>query len=169
MHRPFCKLFLSFWATLIIFSVAVMLSVSVYIDHLHEQQNTTAGSETISQHIADAQATANAHGIEGLSKWARDIDRKNLVPVLVLNAAGHDLLGREVSPRALGHLRRHLQLQNLPDGRPIPVIHMANGEQFWLVPRSEEHTSELQSHLKIVCRLLLEKKIQQFTLTKSQV
>src|SRR5690242_21346350 len=25
-------------------------------------------------------------------------------------------------------------------------------------PRSEEHTSELQSHVKLVCRLLLEKK-----------
>src|SRR5260370_30551098 len=27
-----------------------------------------------------------------------------------------------------------------------------------LIPRSEEHTSELQSHLNLVCRLLLEKK-----------
>src|SRR5260370_26259335 len=27
-----------------------------------------------------------------------------------------------------------------------------------LFPRSEEHTSELQSHLNLVCRLLLEKK-----------
>src|SRR5690242_21050640 len=27
-------------------------------------------------------------------------------------------------------------------------------------PRSEEHTSELQSHVKLVCRLLLEKKNQ---------
>src|SRR5260370_9838826 len=27
-----------------------------------------------------------------------------------------------------------------------------------LTPRSEEHTSELQSHLNLVCRLLLEKK-----------
>src|SRR5260370_35360947 len=27
-----------------------------------------------------------------------------------------------------------------------------------LEPRSEEHTSELQSHLNLVCRLLLEKK-----------
>src|SRR5207237_2235632 len=39
------------------------------------------------------------------------------------------------------------------------------GYQFdprgWLlraIPRSEEHTSELQSHLNLVCRLLLEKK-----------
>src|SRR5260370_10138157 len=28
----------------------------------------------------------------------------------------------------------------------------------WYCPRSEEHTSELQSHLNLVCRLLLEKK-----------
>src|SRR3712207_7841722 len=30
----------------------------------------------------------------------------------------------------------------------------------WLVPRSEEHTSELQSRQYLVCRLLLEKKKQ---------
>src|SRR5260370_15861353 len=28
----------------------------------------------------------------------------------------------------------------------------------WVARRSEEHTSELQSHLNLVCRLLLEKK-----------
>src|SRR5260370_32607384 len=28
----------------------------------------------------------------------------------------------------------------------------------WGITRSEEHTSELQSHLNLVCRLLLEKK-----------
>src|SRR5260370_29525947 len=31
---------------------------------------------------------------------------------------------------------------------------------LWLLGRSEEHTSELQSHLNLVCRLLLEKKKQ---------
>src|SRR5260370_26133948 len=31
-------------------------------------------------------------------------------------------------------------------------------EDFHTPPRSEEHTSELQSHLNLVCRLLLEKK-----------
>src|SRR5690242_21459015 len=29
---------------------------------------------------------------------------------------------------------------------------------IWWLPRSEEHTSELQSHVNLVCRLLLEKK-----------
>src|SRR5260370_33593963 len=34
------------------------------------------------------------------------------------------------------------------------------GQEVWAaeVSRSEEHTSELQSHLNLVCRLLLEKK-----------
>src|SRR5260370_11783690 len=35
--------------------------------------------------------------------------------------------------------------------------------------RSEEHTSELQSHLNLVCRLLLEKKKKTKKRTKSQV
>src|SRR5690242_20761435 len=35
---------------------------------------------------------------------------------------------------------------------------MAGKGDFSAVPRSEEHTSELQSHVNLVCRLLLEKK-----------
>src|SRR5260370_10447118 len=36
----------------------------------------------------------------------------------------------------------------------------ALGGPVEIPPRSEEHTSELQSHLNLVCRLLLEKKKQ---------
>src|SRR5260370_20135009 len=38
---------------------------------------------------------------------------------------------------------------------PIPQYLFYPGKKTW---RSEEHTSELQSHLNLVCRLLLEKK-----------
>src|SRR5438034_8790729 len=44
---------------------------------------------------------------------------------------------------------------------PRPVIrdwHDLLGAEFGYDDRSEEHTSELQSHSDIVCRLLLEKK-----------
>src|SRR5438477_9763699 len=45
-------------------------------------------------------------------------------------------------------------------GRAAPVNEVAgvgrSGRDF--VDRSEEHTSELQSHVNLVCRLLLEKK-----------
>src|SRR5260370_29610910 len=39
-------------------------------------------------------------------------------------------------------------------GKTLRAMH--NPEAPWV--RSEEHTSELQSHLNLVCRLLLEKK-----------
>src|SRR5260370_37486703 len=43
-----------------------------------------------------------------------------------------------------------------------PCLHgRSHAPEEWIEPaqhRSEEHTSELQSHLNIVCRLLLEKK-----------
>src|SRR2546422_1845231 len=46
-------------------------------------------------------------------------------------------------------------------GAPVQKVsgHDHFGLRFWLrEPRSEEHTSELQSRLHLVCRLLLEKK-----------
>src|SRR5947207_7894645 len=42
-----------------------------------------------------------------------------------------------------------------PSGSPIRRRSRANSPEF---RRSEEHTSELQSHSDLVCRLLLEKK-----------
>src|SRR5260370_6391576 len=57
---------------------------------------------------------------------------------------------------------------------------LVRSKSFWLpcptteaisLSRSEEHTSELQSHLNLVCRLLLEKKKKRNTyqLTRTQV
>src|SRR5690242_21067942 len=42
--------------------------------------------------------------------------------------------------------------------RSRPRAARAAGPSAGLVRRSEEHTSELQSHVNLVCRLLLEKK-----------
>src|SRR5207237_7520955 len=55
----------------------------------------------------------------------------------------------------------------VPDASPMRILYlMHNYPRFAgdpagaFVARSEEHTSELQSHLNLVCRLLLEKKKQ---------
>src|SRR5260370_9979098 len=45
---------------------------------------------------------------------------------------------------------------------------MVRQETQIAAPRSEEHTSELQSHLNLVCRLLLEKKKKHSTDNQSQ-
>src|SRR5260370_27193658 len=43
-------------------------------------------------------------------------------------------------------------------GSPVPTRAAPDADLRTDLPRSEEHTSELQSHLNLVCRLLLEKK-----------
>src|SRR5260370_26074817 len=56
-------------------------------------------------------------------------------------------------------------MANIIDGRVIAEkvyvdlrTRIAELKSKGVTPRSEEHTSELQSHLNLVCRLLLEKK-----------
>src|SRR5687768_18055035 len=58
----------------------------------------------------------------------------------------------DVPPRNLSVPGR-VRISIRPDGCSFSA---AKG--FWLIRRSEEHTSELQSRLHLVCRLLLEKK-----------
>src|SRR2546427_9462305 len=60
-----------------------------------------------------------------------------------------------------------------PGGAPLGQIrktaviaewhHLRRACNGWIAPRSEEHTSELQSQSNLVCRLLLEKKKKQDT------
>src|SRR5579864_9826339 len=46
----------------------------------------------------------------------------------------------------------------LPIFRHADAVHCGRAWQWLRRGRSEEHTSELQSHVNLVCRLLLEKK-----------
>src|SRR3712207_8096030 len=56
-------------------------------------------------------------------------------------------------PGARGHPRRRRRAVQ-PDRAGVPHVRLGRGGD----PRSEEHTSELQSRQYLVCRLLLEKK-----------
>src|SRR5260370_30527582 len=58
-----------------------------------------------------------------------------------------DLHGSGVGPQQVGRIVAR-----------VHVAQFAPGFVQLCVERSEEHTSELQSHLNLVCRLLLEKK-----------
>src|SRR6266571_8384443 len=66
--------------------------------------------------------------------------------------------GRSLRSPGAGARGRQLlrQVHDLP-GRGGPRGRPARGHRG-PPPRSEEHTSELQSHVNLVCRLLLEKK-----------
>src|SRR5260370_21827946 len=92
--------------------------------------------------------------------------RSTLFPYTTLFRSAFD--GRERGPSAGGGCgvgERAAPLVGPPcqtrlgHARPARRSSMTQPCLAWW-PRSEEHTSELQSHLNLVCRLLLEKKKQ---------
>lgn len=135
MHRLFWKIFLSFWVVLLLFTAAIILGASQYLEQIKEQRDANVRYETLNRQVAEAQAVLEHDGIEGLKSWAREIDREEMVPVLVLNADGKDLLGREVPPRALERLQRYHK-PRFPGEQPVSkirsVIRHADGSEYWL-------------------------------------
>src|SRR3712207_7667958 len=81
--------------------------------------------------------------------------RSTLFPYTTLFRSPERHLQRRAEEREPDSLRLHLERdRDVRDGEYRAV----EGEAVSLMPRSEEHTSELQSRQYLVCRLLLEKK-----------
>src|SRR5260221_8387888 len=62
------------------------------------------------------------------------------------------------SPRRRSPSASALALRRLPSASARARARLPLASAWAILPRSEEHTSELQSHSDLVCRLLLEKK-----------
>src|SRR2546429_7527914 len=75
--------------------------------------------------------------------------RSTLFPYTTLFRSGVKYQGIDIAPE---FRRPDVLIQDISKGIPFP-----DGIPFEM-SRSEEHTSELQSRLHLVCRLLLEKK-----------
>lgn len=148
MNRLAWKLFLAFWATLLVFTGLVLYASSSYLDIA--SSNDTDGGDVYGKTIA-AQAIADAKGIEGLRRWANDEDDTELTALLVIDVAGQDLLGRNVPPRVLTHLRQHQQAAILQEKQNAELgtlsthqlprqrrsIKLADGQEFWLIRDSQ--------------------------------
>src|SRR5260370_27655012 len=90
--------------------------------------------------------------------------RSTLFPYTTLFRSGHLAKGRKDG------IARRFEIEGGPDDHDCSLqLPLVLREVFFLFrldadhrsangARSEEHTSELQSHLNLVCRLLLEKK-----------
>src|SRR6266480_5024913 len=79
-------------------------------------------------------------------RLGREVNAGEIVVAPVDYAMAHDVTG----PLAIEAFRK----LDVPLWDPERVIMVFDH----ILPRSEEHTSELQSHVNLVCRLLLEKK-----------
>src|SRR5690348_17720705 len=97
---------------------------------------------------------ARTHNLKNVSL---DLPRNKLIVITGLSGSGKSSLAfdtlyaegqRRYVESLSAYARQFLQLMEKPD------VDLIEG----LSPRSEEHTSELQSPVHLVCRLLLEKK-----------
>ncbi|MGA7181115.1 MAG: ATP-binding protein [Thiobacillaceae bacterium] len=136
MNRLFWKLFLSYWAALILFAAGTLIAASLYLEHTRAGQDRSEPQQRFQSHLQDARAAA-AGGIDSLKRWASRMDAHELVPLLVLDRDGHDLLGRDTPERTLVRLQRLQIREQLNAGVSRHAIHMANGDEFWLVPDLE--------------------------------
>src|SRR5438477_6006611 len=87
--------------------------------------------------------------------------RSTLFPYTTLFRSRADLR-RAVEVQARGHLLHmregFVETRGRSDALSVLIVSSAPALAALLLSRSEEHTSELQSHVNLVCRLLLEKK-----------
>src|SRR5438034_1526916 len=111
-------------------------------------------SSTILQFIQGLRGDLYVTFEEGTwAAWLYDLLRPHVTNIVVCDPRRNALLNEDsksdrIDARKLSELLRANLLRS--------VYHGENGLRT--VKRSEEHTSELQSHSDLVCRLLLEKK-----------
>jgi two-component system sensor histidine kinase CpxA len=137
MHRLFWKIFLSFWAALIVFAGATIFAASHYLEQTRQQQEAASPRERLARYAAEAQHIAELAGVEGLKKWLREIDRSEPVPLLLVDREGAELLGRTVPPLVTermardGMRPRHMHPMM---ARPRAVIRLPDLSEYLLIP-----------------------------------
>ncbi len=132
MRRLFWSIFLSFWVALIVFSGATVITVSHYLEQAREQEGTRSPRERLAQHAAEGQQIATGDGAEGLKRWLRSVDRRELVPVLLIDRDGHELLARPVRPSILERMQRRAAREG-PGAWPRPEIVLPDGTSYRLL------------------------------------
>jgi two-component system, OmpR family, sensor histidine kinase CpxA len=149
MHRLFWKIFLSFWLALIVFAAAAMLAASNYIETVRAQNEERAPLERLLRYRAQAQAAADTGGIDGLERWARELDRRDAVPFLLIDAGGRELLGRPVSAFVAARLERerqreaHEAAEHGREHRRRPrgaIVRVPGGDVYRLLPDTQSIT-----------------------------
>ena len=106
MNRLFWKIFVSFWLTLIVFAGAVMFAASNYLEATRTHEEHGRPLERLPVYHRQAQLADDRGGIEGLQEWAEELDRREAIPMLLIDEQGRDLLGRTVSPFVIARLNR---------------------------------------------------------------
>ncbi len=145
MHRLFWKIFLSFWIALVLFSAATMFAASHFVDRLRQHQEAMPFHQRMLAYVAEGQRVADRSGMSGLKLWLQRLNRRELVPLLLVNQRGTDLLGRPLSPAVLQRLAHRARLPRIvpphrgpyyliPDFRGVTLARLLGRPRIILPP-----------------------------------
>lgn len=137
MHSLFWKMFLSFWVALILFAGATLFTTSHYLEHAQRQNEASSPRERLLQSVAEAQLIAERDGVDGLKQWLRELDRREPLPLFLVDSDGADLLGRplpaSVSERLAREARTPTPWQGRVAPRPRLVIRLPDKREYRLL------------------------------------
>lgn len=131
MGRLFWKIFLGFWLSLVVISVAVGIIVNLYNQARWEElDELSAGPRA--ELILTAAATSLRHGgREGVEELFEDTPRHYRSPLLIVDMRnGHDLFDRDVPAAVLARAK-----QDIGDAQRAPGlrrVHIADGTDYLL-------------------------------------
>lgn len=109
MHSLFVKILISFWGGLTIFAGLSFWVTSHYLESIRSESNQSHPWVNIRNYVAQAQAIARTKDIKVLRAWLTELDARDVIPYLLIDQDGKDLLGRRVPLRLQYRIRRYEQ------------------------------------------------------------
>lgn len=107
MNRLSVRLFLAIFVTLVVFSVVSSLITYSVIQALRTDFDESNPKARITAQLKLAHIAAKTNGLEGLRRWAASVDKKEVVPLLVITPEGKDLLDRTVPKHIIRRMGRY--------------------------------------------------------------
>ena len=135
MHSLFWKIFLSFWVALLLFAGATLFTTSHYLEQAQRQNEASSPRERLMQSVAEAQEIAERDGVDGLKQWLRELDRREPLPLFLVDSDGADLLGRPLPASVNERLAREERIpwQGRTAPRPRLVIRLPDNREYRLL------------------------------------
>ena len=107
MHSLFLKILISFWGGLTIFAGLSFWVTSHYLESIRSESNQSHPWVNIRNYSAQAQTIARTQDIKALRAWLTELDARDVIPYLLIDQHGKDLLGRRVPLRLQYRIRRY--------------------------------------------------------------
>jgi two-component system sensor histidine kinase CpxA len=137
MQHFFWKIFISFWFSLTLFVGATLVTASIFVERMRNQDAAESVRNRLHHYTDEARIIAERDGVEGLKTWLFVLDQKEVIPFLLINSKGEDLLNRQV-PIHLSQIILHLRkfpLTGKDSAFPgPPIIRVSNLEEYNLIP-----------------------------------